>query len=349
MPPDAPGCPRAPATLPALLLSAQASPYARKPRNPSRPAASTDTAGMEPPPRNPQAFRHWQQQSRRLDAMQIVFIVGPRRSGTTWLQRSLAGHPRIATGGECGLCHFMLPGLQAAFRRHNDHHRVHSTPPTVYPDADFRMILRQIYDRLLLRYVADELETQDQLPLAVVDKTPGNAQYIDLLAALYPQARFICCDRDVRDGAVSGWYFFNSAGRATREKTIEEYAFFYARGLYRPYLMRARASAARLDPPRYTELTYEDHIADPVGQIRRILRFIGIRNSEQDVRACVDAGSFRRMSGGRDLGQEDPDSPARKGIVGDWRNHFTDAFGRRLIEVSRTPLDAPLPQFATTA
>ena len=303
---------------------------------------------MELPPVEPEAFRNWQGDSRRLDAMQIVFIVGPRRSGTTWLQRSLAGHRRVVTGGECGLCHFMLPGLEAAFRRHNDHHRAHSTPPTVYPEADFVMILRQIYDRLLLRYVADGARDQDQRPLAVVDKTPGNAQHIDLLAAVYPQAKFICCDRDVRDGAVSGWYFFNSGGRSTRERTIEEYAFFYARGLYRPYIMYARAGAARLDASRYTELAYEDHKADPSGQIRRILRFIGVPSSDDDGRMCVEAGSFRRMSGGRDAGEEDPDSPVRKGVVGDWRNRFSEEFGERLLQISRAPLDALVPEFTAS-
>ena len=51
----------------------------------------------------------------------------------------------------------------------------------------------------------------DQL-LAVVDKTPPNSQFVDLLSQIYPASKFICCDRDVRDAAVSGWFHFGRVG-----------------------------------------------------------------------------------------------------------------------------------------
>ena len=43
------------------------------------------------------------------------------------------------------------------------------------------------------------------------------------------------------------------------------------------------------------------------------------------VEHCVEEGSFSRLSGGRRQGQEDRDSHFRKGLVGDWSNHFDDA------------------------
>ena len=39
----------------------------------------------------------------------------------------------------------------------------------------------------------------------VVDKMPDNYMYLGLLAALFPQATFIHCRRDLRDVAVSCW------------------------------------------------------------------------------------------------------------------------------------------------
>jgi Sulfotransferase domain len=39
--------------------------------------------------------------------------------------------------------------------------------------------------------------------------------------------------------------------------------------------------------------------------------------------------SFERLSGGRERGEEDAKSHYRKGIHGDWRNHFTPAITRR--------------------
>jgi len=37
----------------------------------------------------------------------------------------------------------------------------------------------------------------------------------------------------------------------------------------------------------------------------------------------VWANDFSKMTGGRERGQEDPQSHYRKGVSGDWRTHFT--------------------------
>ena len=285
-----------------------------------------------------------QEQSRLLERTQVVFIIGPAKSGTTWLMRSLDHHPQIVARGECGICSHLLPGLIAAFRQYNDHHRTHSIPATLYSDAEFLLILRQVYDRLLLRYIADGAQSAGEMPSVVIDKTPSNSEHVDVLAGLYPRSKFICCDRDVRDCAVSAWHFFNNDGRKTEEQTLEEYAVFHARGYYRPYIMKARAGAARLEAGRYIEIRYEDHKADAPGQIRRLLDFIGIASSDRDVQTCVEGASFRALSG-RESGDEQKDSFYRKGVIGDWKNHFSEEFGEFLVKVSRTPLDQPVPVF----
>lgn len=43
------------------------------------------------------------------------------------------------------------------------------------------------------------------------------------------------------------------------------------------------------------------------------------------LRRILDKKSFQRMSGGRAKGQEDVKNHFRKGVPGDWRNHFTPA------------------------
>lgn len=287
------------------------------------------------------SFSQWQQQSRLLDAMQVVFIVGPPKCGTSWLMSSLDQHPRATAHGECGLSFVLLPRLLEAFRAHNAHHQAHSKAFACFTDRDLVMIVRQAYDRILLQYVAEKQAAPDRPLLAVIDKTPSNSQCVDLLADLYPAAKFICCDRDVRDAAVSGWFHFSRVGLA-EQKTLHEYAVFFARGLYRPYIVKARAGGQRVGPSRYTELNYADHKENPEREIRRLLRFIGLPHADEDVKACVEGSRFSRQSGGRDPGQEQSDSFYRKGVVGDWRNHFSEEFGEMLIRITKTPLDQPV-------
>jgi hypothetical protein len=41
------------------------------------------------------------------------------------------------------------------------------------------------------------------------------------------------------------------------------------------------------------------------------------------VESCVGSASFEKLSRGRERGQEDPSSFYRKGVAGDWKNHFS--------------------------
>ncbi|HUW09082.1 MAG TPA: sulfotransferase domain-containing protein, partial [Anaerolineae bacterium] len=50
--------------------------------------------------------------------------------------------------------------------------------------------------------------------------------------------------------------------------------------------------------------------------------------------SVLEAHSFRVLAGGRQPGEEDTASHYRKGIAGDWRNHFTDAHVERFKAVS---------------
>jgi len=67
---------------------------------------------------------------------------------------------------------------------------------------------------------------------------------------------------------------------------------------------------------------YEDMIADEHAAFERIFTHCEIDVPEDRRREIVEAHSFERMSG-RKRGQEDASKHHRKGIAGDWRNHFT--------------------------
>lgn len=73
------------------------------------------------------------------------------------------------------------------------------------------------------------------------------------------------------------------------------------------------------------ELRYEDLIAEPHLQLRRAYEFIGLfdlglTDSAFDV--VLRQHSFEYKSGGRQPGESDVHSHYRRGVPGDWRNHF---------------------------
>ena len=69
-------------------------------------------------------------------------------------------------------------------------------------------------------------------------------------------------------------------------------------------------------PPRGQDLENTEN------EISRLLEFLEVDARKKNVRRCIEAASFEKMSEGRKPGEEDPSSFFRKGIAGDWKNVF---------------------------
>ncbi len=75
--------------------------------------------------------------------------------------------------------------------------------------------------------------------------------------------------------------------------------------------------------PHIAYLSYEQLLADCAGTLGRALEHItGEPVDEWRLRTAVDKFSMARQTG-RKPGQEDITQHARKGIAGDWKNHFS--------------------------
>jgi len=88
-------------------------------------------------------------------------------------------------------------------------------------------------------------------------------------------------------------------------------------------------------------LKYETMLQDPVGQFERILDYLQIKAPARMPRIIVARNRFERLSVGRKIwqtgrkpGQQNTTSHFRKGISGDWKNHFTAAHIARFKEVA---------------
>jgi len=74
------------------------------------------------------------------------------------------------------------------------------------------------------------------------------------------------------------------------------------------------------------EIKYEDLVTDPAGMYLKIFTFLGLIQSRADhpeLLRILDQYSFENLSGGRSRGTENQQNHFRKGVSGDWKNHFS--------------------------
>lgn len=295
------------------------------------------------------AFRAWQDQSRLIEQLQITFVVGPPKCGTTWAMDTLRAHPEAVIGGESHAATKLNQLLIAALRQYMGEMNQPAAAPITRDSRnwiepiDEYALLRQMTDRILLGYLRKH-PTANGTVRVLADKTPGHARQIPMLAALYPWAKFVCCVRDVRDAAVSAWHYFTLIGQQQffgGATTIDKAAEAYAVNHWAELLRHARHAGAQLGPGRYTEFSYESAKADPHQAARALYEFLNLTADEDTVRACVERASFRNKTGGREAGTEDK-SFFRKGIVGDWQNHFDDGTASRIVALAEQRLATPV-------
>ena len=186
------------------------------------------------------------------DAERPVFIVGLPRSGTTLLERILAGHSQVFAAGELLLAR---DGYAAA-------HESGKGPAVPHSGLDRDSIPPRA------RWHLEELRRRNATALRVVDKMPDNYLYLGFLAVLFPRARFIHCRRDLRDVAVSCWM--------TNLRTIHwASAPGHIAARLRDYRRIMDHWRAVLPTP-LLEVSYEETVADLEGVARRLVAGCGL-------------------------------------------------------------------------
>src|SRR5919199_6787477 len=183
------------------------------------------------------------------DGDALVCIVGCPRSGTTWVQRLLAGHPRIRTGQESDVFDIYIGPQLRAWRRELD--------PTAsgrggvglacyFDEVAFKGVLKRYASELLQPMVGGLTPGE-----IFVEKTPSHALYIPEILELFPKTRFVHVLRDARDTVAS----LLGAGRSWGKG----WAPRRARGAALMWVSHVNAvRAARLAPDQLVEVRYED-------------------------------------------------------------------------------------------
>jgi hypothetical protein len=174
----------------------------------------------------------------------------------------------------------------------------------------------------------------------------ANAQ-LDHVREILGDLRGIHVVRDPRDMAVSAYFSHLNSHPAKEFPHLLEYRDKLRNStkedgllmeLARPYVYGAMA-AWDYSLPNVLELRMEDILRDPRESFGRVFAFLGIveghpesweggagrpRLTLDKVAEIVARNDFTEKTGGRRPGEEDVNSHYRKGVPGDWRNHFTE-------------------------
>jgi tetratricopeptide (TPR) repeat protein len=176
-----------------------------------------------------------------------VFIVGLPRTGSTLVATRLARHAQVHDRGELNWIAAMYEHLAAQ---------------------------NALADRAALQSVAALIGTQmrrDDAPArCYIDKNPLNFRYLNLILALFPNARIVHCRRGARDTALSLW---------SQHFAHPDLGFSYdlpdIAGVARDE-QRLMAHWRALLPSAILDVDYEVLVSEPVAQLARIARFVGV-------------------------------------------------------------------------
>jgi hypothetical protein len=255
---------------------------------------------------------------------QIFFVGGPPKSGTTWLQLLLDAHPSVSCSGEGHFPDQLCFLLKHALEQHDK--AIQYNNQRVFNEIQQYQRLAKddvlyIYASCIAVYLLKQ--SRHKGARAVGDKTPHNVRFFDGLATVFPTGKFIHLVRDGRDCAISGWFHNqrNPNWAVLNGGSLEAYAQNSASSWVAD-LVKSQQFADRY-PERMRRIRYEDLVADTEGTLAGLFQFLGVEVSEAVLAACRTQASFAKFSGGRNPGEENRSSFFRKGVVGDWRNHFS--------------------------
>ncbi len=175
-----------------------------------------------------------------------IFIVGMPRSGTTLVAELLSRHPDVRYRGELGWLPFLARELASAAR-----------PTAAMLETAAATYLTQL--------------RQDDAPARFyIDKQPLNFLHIDLIAALFPNARIIHCERGGRDTALSIWMQYFAGPEHNFAYDFDDIAAVMHG------CSKLMASASRKTATSIRTIRYEDLVADSVAGMRELAAWIGL-------------------------------------------------------------------------
>jgi hypothetical protein len=194
-----------------------------------------------------------------------IFVVGLPRTGTTLVDRILAAHPDVTSAEE-------LQNFPFLVKREGG-----TTAHRVIDAETFRAAMKLNFMRLGADYVKSTRPLTGRTQ-RFVDKLPFNFLHAGLIHRALPEARIVCLRREAMDTVLNNYrQMFATASHFHDYTTRLEDAARYFVAFDRLVAHWRRV----LPPDRFTEVRYEDLVADQETEIRRLVAFCGLEWDER--------------------------------------------------------------------
>ena len=174
-----------------------------------------------------------------------IFIVGPPRSGTTYMEQILSNHPDVYGGGEiCRLDHLFDEAILRQNKSQNSLFKLRD---------DFYSYVKHMTDKKVF-----------------IDKTPFNSFYVGLIAKIFPEAFIINTYRNYKSIAFS-MYENNFSSGGLNYTFSQEDIVFYLKAYKENMLLW---SSQKLD--KFLTVDLRAFVNDLENESKKVFSFLGL-------------------------------------------------------------------------
>ncbi len=223
-----------------------------------------------------------------MDSPKLILLIGAPRSGTTWLQAILSGHPAIVSPQETDLFSRFIGPLgeswdwQVRGTAEDWQRRRFKGLPSVLTETQFNAIVARVIEEVILHTCALKPGAS-----AVLEKSPAHSLAISPVLRFTPNTTFVHLLRDGRDVACSLVAAGQSWGAGWAPTNVGEAAAMWATHV-RGAQTAARASGG------YIEVRYEALRRDGVNELRRVFSGIGCEIEVAHVTELLNTHAIQR-------------------------------------------------------
>ena len=284
---------------------------------------------------------------------EIHFIISAPRSGSTWLTTALNQHPEIfATehrlfGDFCELWQnndgsssprITFDSYAKAFSVHYFYEQMGMNR------KQFLDVFERSFANFLVKFAQNK--TGKRIVIDKITPYPGTAdEVVARIRHLFPESKIILLVRDGRDVLTSGtydWLLKDAHGSPRYSYFVEKRPIVLKRFFDDPVIEKWAGNwKETIDvfdrQPADALITYESMKSDLASVLQTVCSTVGTENGQADQQfgqVAQETTQFQQTTGRQAGDNSSPTAKARKGIVGDWKSHFTSRDGNRFNEIA---------------